>query len=225
MATQNESMKVKQGAWAVHIKGVARKMSQGKDPGTYLEIEIMRPKMQYPSKVQCWDVPQLQHLERHVGSTRTLILRPQRLRNGKSDDGIFDSYWWEAIGEAEPEDTSKESHPPQFSREEPLPFEEEPPYEEPLLSWPSPPPLAAISSDPTRVSIERQKALDLAERAYFNWWTKPDIETPPTFADVSGQILQVAEKFYGWIHSGPLPVTMNGSEIDVHGTNGKGGAR
>ena len=118
--------------------------------GAFLELQILRPGMQYPDVVQCFEPKALEHLA--LGAEVALVLQRGNLRKDKADDGAIGSYYWQAVKEAE--------EPAAASAVAPRPSQGPEAPARPSGEAPGPPAKHPVHDKDT--SIERQVALKAA---------------------------------------------------------------
>lgn len=127
------------------VKGAAFKKGTN---GPYLDIQVQRDGRQYPEAFKSWNPDELKYLVKEPNTRHKLILQRGRVKNDKTDDGQFGSYWWDAIGEAE-------STPE-------VPQHPQPPDSGTVATTARPEPIPAASRptqiDPRQQSIERRVA-------------------------------------------------------------------
>lgn len=137
-------LKVHDETYTVTLMGLMPKVGKN---GDFYDVQVQRPGRQFPETFKCWDVGQLQHLIGKPEGEHTFIFHPERVKDGKSDNGEWGSYWWAIVGEAEASDP--ESRPPvedHHSKAEDMPVED---------TTPRPP----ARRDATGRSIEKQQSL------------------------------------------------------------------
>ena len=118
-----------------------------------------------------------------LGHEYTVMLKRERLKKDKTGQYLTDYYWgWNGLAEPGMEDRP-ESHPSPVDDRAEVP--------------------QTNHRDATGVSIERQKSLDIAERAYWAY-VNMDVATnePATFMEAARNITKVAVVFARYIETG-----------------------
>lgn len=167
-------------------KVVAASIQEMADLGSGLvKVSFLIPafKSQYPIPVR---VPKEEADALEPGYDYTIMLEQERLKEGKSGRYQTD-YWWGWRGLAHPDAIGKNPKPIEVS------------VSGPVAEQPRP-------RDDTRVSIERQKALDIAERAYQWYMGLHPFGKPTLFKEMARHITQAAKVFADYLETGrPIP--------------------
>ena len=123
--------------------------------GEYLDIKVKQPRSQWPETYKVWDMMYRSHFEALRGNVTTLTLAKGKLKPNAADDGQIKSHYWElVVPQGQPLGEATEQPPPEEQLLAGEPWADAP---TPKSSGRSQPP-----ADPTRMSIERQKAMDIA---------------------------------------------------------------
>jgi len=81
------------------VKGVTLK--QKSDGSNYYDVQLQFDHDKYPRTIKCWDWKQLESLVSQPNTRHALIFQRDKLKDGKDDDGKWESYWWQVLGLAE----------------------------------------------------------------------------------------------------------------------------
>ena len=122
--------------------------------GDYLTIKVKQPKLEFPETYKVWDPIYKSHYESLRGYATTLTLERGKLKPSATDDGEIKSYYWELV--------TPQNQPLGQASELPFGDEAQPVFEDAPLPQPKSNGRSQPPPDPTRISIERQKAMDIA---------------------------------------------------------------